>query len=96
MDSKELLKQTLDFYKYKLENNLCTMEDLQSIADLIKKDLDIVGTVEDFAKFCNTSESNIRTIISRHIVEKPKRRVYYKFQSFIQSVSDKLLKSRKK
>ena len=95
MDAKELIQLTLEFYKYKIDNNLCTMEELQSVADMLQRNINIMGTAEDFAKFCDTSESNVRSIINRHVVEKPKRRVYYPFLSFIKNISPKLLKKKR-
>ena len=96
MDVKELINMTLDFYRYKIENNLCTMEELQSVADLLKRNLEIYGTAEDFAKFCDTSESHVRQIISRKVIDRPKRRVYYNFMKFIENIPDKLLKKKQK
>ena len=94
MDAKELVRMTLDFYKYKIENDLCTMEEIESVADMLKRNLNIVGTAEDFAKFCDTSESNVRSIISRKVSDKPKRRVYYNFIQFIRNVPEKLLRKK--
>lgn len=94
MDAKELVNLTLDFYRYKINNNLCTMEEIESVAEMLKKNLDIYGTAEDFAEFCGISQSHVRQIIARNVTDKPKRRVYYKFFSFIKNAPYKLLKKK--
>ena len=49
MDAKELLKETLDFYKYKLDHG-CTMEDIETAARWAAENINALGTAEDFAK----------------------------------------------
>lgn len=94
MDAKETIKQTLEFLLYKVDNDLCTMEELRSISDLVQNSLDVVGTVEDFAKHFDTSESNVRTVINRKVMDKPKRRVFYSFFPFVKNVPSKWLKNK--
>lgn len=94
MDAKKLINQTLDFYKYKINNNLCTMEELESVAKVLSENLNVIGTVEDFAKFCNQSEGNVRHVINRRVIDKPKRRVYYRFLPFIKNVPTKWVKDK--
>lgn len=94
MDAKELINLTLEFYRYKINNDLCTMEELQSVADMLQRNLNVIGTAEDFAKFCDTPESHVRQIISRKVIAKPKRRVYYRFWDFIANIPSKLLKKK--
>lgn len=94
VDAKELINQTLDYYKYKINNDLCTMEEIESVSEMLQKNLNVIGTVEDFSKFCEIPQSHVRTIISRRVFDKPKRRVYYRFLPFIKNVSPKLLKKK--
>lgn len=94
MDAKKLINQTLDFYKYKINNNLCTMEELESVAKVLSENLNVIGTVDDFAKFCNQSEGNVRHVINRKVLDKPKRRVYYRFLPFIKNVPTKWVKDK--
>ena len=91
MDAKTLVNLTLDFWKYKLNHNACTMEEIESLSKAMQKELNVLGTAEDFAKFCEQSENNVRKVINRKVVDKPKRRVYYKFLSFIKNIPDKWL-----
>ena len=94
MDAKELIRQTLDFWRYKLDNDLCTMEELESVSKMMQNNLKVLGTVEDFAKFCDKPEQYVRNTISRRVNDKPKRRVYYRFFSFIKNIPDKWLKDK--
>ena len=95
MDEKETILQTLDFLKYQIINNLCTMEEVRSATELLQNSLDIKGTVEDFAKYLDKPESSVRNVISRKVLDKPKRRVYYRFFPFIKSIPLKWLSDKK-
>ena len=91
MDAKDLIQQTLDYWRYKLDHNLCTMEEIDSIARMMENNLRITGTVEDFAKFCGKPEQAVRNVISRKVLDKPRRRVYYNFFPFLKNIPDKWL-----
>lgn len=83
MDAKTYLSEILAYYKHKVDNNLCTMEEIESVSKTIQQNMEIYGTVEDIAKFYDVPETNVRSNINRCIIEKPKRRVYYRFLSFM-------------
>ena len=83
MDAKKELLEILGYYRYKIDNNLCTPEEIESANKLLQENLDVYGTVEDFAKFYNVSETQVRSAINRKLIDKPKRRVYYRFLSFL-------------
>lgn len=57
------------------------------------ENLELYGTIEDMAKFYNVPESKVRNTINRKMIEKPKRRVYYRFLSFLKIVPEKWRKS---
>lgn len=82
MDAKQTLKEAFQFGIYKLDNNLCTPEEIESLSRTAMKNLDMQASVEDLAKFYGVPESKIRNTINRKMLEKPKRRVYYRFLSF--------------
>ena len=94
MDAKNLIRQTLDYWRYKLDHDLCTMEELDSIARMMENSLRVMGTAEDFAKYCGKTEQAVRNVISRKVLDKPKRRVYYRFFPFIKNIPDKWLKDK--
>jgi len=58
------------------------------------ENLNVIGTVEDFAKYCEKPEVEVRKVINRKVLDKPKRRVYYRFIPFIRSIPNKWLKDR--
>lgn len=68
--------------KYKVENDLLSIEDIDSIVKAIKLDLKIVATCDDMALFYGQTTGNVRSLISRRMIQKPQRRVYYSFNAF--------------
>ena len=86
MDAKNEILEVLEFWKYKVANNLCTPEEMESLSKMLQENMDMYGTVEDFAKFFDVSETQIRTTINRKMIDKPKRRVYYRFMSFLKII----------
>lgn len=83
MDAKKELLEIIDYYRYKINNNLCTPEEMRSASQLLQENLDMYGTVEDFSKFFGVTETQVRSAINRKLIDKPKRRVYYRFLSFL-------------
>ena len=86
MDAKNEILEVLEFWKYKVTNNLCTPEEMESLSKMLQENMDMYGTVEDLAKFFDVSEAQIRTTINRKMIDKPKRRVYYRFMSFLKII----------
>ena len=80
--SKQILLEFLDFLKYKVENDLLTMEDVEAIKRAFESSVTIRGTIDDFANFYGQSQKNVTMVIHRRMVEKPIRRVYYPFCAF--------------
>lgn len=89
LNPKTYLAEILDYCKYKLDNNLCTMEEMNSLAKTIQENMEIQGTISDFAKFYDVPETTIRTNIFRKMFAKPKRKVLYPFNKFVQIVPEK-------
>ena len=97
MDAKSILSDILAYYKYKIDNNLCTSEEMESACKVLQENMEVYGTIGDFAKFYNTSEGNIRATISRKLLAKPKRLLLYPFHKFMKVVPEKTReKSRKR
>ena len=86
---KKFLSDTLRYYQYKLDNNLCTMEEMESVAKALESNITLYGTIEDFAKFYDVSEGNVRSTINRKLAAKPKRKVFYPFHKFSKIVPEK-------
>jgi hypothetical protein len=80
--NKQILLEFIDFLRFKIENDLLTMEDVESIKYFFESSVIIRGTAEDFAKFYCKSQYDVRNVIHRRMIEKPIRRVYYSFGEF--------------
>lgn len=90
---KNNLSEIIGYIKYKIDNNLCTPEEMESVRKMAIENLELYGTIEDMAKFYGVPESKVRNTINRKMLEKPKRRVYYRFLSFMKIVPEKWRKS---
>ena len=90
---KNNLSEIIGYIKYKVDNNLCTPEEIESVSRMAMENLELYGTIEDMAKFYNVPESKVRNTINRKMIDKPKRRVYYRFLSFLKIVPEKWRKS---
>lgn len=86
---KNNLSEVIGFIKYKVDNDLCTPEEIESVARMVQENLELYSTVEDLAKFYGVPETKIRNTINRKMLEKPKRRVYYRFLSFMMIAPEK-------
>lgn len=89
MDAKQILSEMLAYYKYKVDNNLCTMAEIESAQKALTENMEIYGTIEDLAKFYGVSPGNVRATISRKLLAKPLRRVFYPFHKFLKIVPTK-------
>ena len=90
---KHNLSEIIGFIKYKVDNDLCTPEEIEAVSKMAMDNLKLYGTIEDLAKFYDVPESKVRNTINRKMIEKPKRRVYYRFLSFMKIVPAKWRKS---
>ena len=79
---KRVLSEFLSFLKYKVDNDLLTMEEVESMARAIEENLTILGTADDFARFYGKPRTNISSAIHNGMLEKPVRRVFYSFKAF--------------
>jgi len=93
MGAKEVLSEILEYYKYKVDNNLCTMEEMESAKKALEENMEIYGTVEDIADFYKKTPNNVRVTITRNMFAKPKRKVLYPFHVFRKIVSGKWRKN---
>ena len=87
--AKRLLSEFLSFLLYKIDNDLLTMEEMDSLSKTVETNLRLIGTVDDFAKFYDQPRTNISSVIHRKLLDKPKRRVFYSFNSFRRIIPNK-------
>lgn len=95
MGAKEVLSEILAYYKYKVDNNLCTMEEMESAKKALEESMEIYGTIDDIADFYGKTPGNVRVAINRKMIAKPKRKLLYPFHEFVKIVSDKWRKTKK-
>ena len=89
MDANKLLSEILGFYKYKVDNNLCTMDEMNDAIKALENNMEIHGTISDFANFYGVSESNVRASIARKLIAKPKRVLLYPFHKFVKIIPER-------
>lgn len=82
IDAKKNLLEILDYYKFKVKNNGCTLSEMNATINALESNMDIDGTISDFAKFYGVPEHKIRNNISRKLLAKPKRVLLYPFHKF--------------
>lgn len=86
---KRVLSEFLSFLKYKVDNDLLTMEEVESMARVVEENLHVLGTADDLARFYGQPRTNVSSVINRGMIEKPRRRVYYSFNAFRKIVPPK-------
>lgn len=89
VDPTTYLVEILDYYKYKLVNGKCSLSEIESVTKAIEENMEIDGTISDFAQFFGVPEVNVRATISRRLISKPKRKVTYPFHKLLRVVPDK-------
>lgn len=94
MNAKEILSEVLGMYKYKVDHNLCTLEEMEKAVRTMECDMDLDATISDIAKWFDKPEVNVRVSINRNIMPKPKRKVYYSFKHFLKIVPKTWLKTK--
>lgn len=94
MKGDEYLKEILRFYLFKLDDGGCGMEEVDSLTKILEQNMELSGTISDFAKFYGVPESNVRVVIHRNMLETPKRRVHYSFNKFLKAVPEKWITSK--
>ena len=87
IDIKKELRAILRYYDQRLDS--CTMQEVRSVYRTLVQNMEIEGTITDFAEFYGVSEGNVRSTINRKLAAKPKRKVFYPFHKFSKIVPEK-------
>lgn len=90
---KRVILEVLDYLRYQVENDRCTPSEIRSFGKMIEDNLDIECTTQDIAERYNQSPSNVRNVLTRNFMPKPKRRVYYSFSKFIKFIPKRWVRS---
>ena len=83
---KEILCEFLDFVKFKVQSDRLTADEVASLVGTVVEGCDLYSTAEELARFYDQSEHNVRCVINRRLLAKPRRRVYYPFSAFAKVV----------
>lgn len=81
--AKKILSDFLGFLKYKVDNDKLTLEEEQAFARFIEENIPLTATTDDIAQYYGQTPVNVRAVISRKMLDKPKRRVTYPFLKFL-------------
>lgn len=79
---KKLLLDFLDFLRFKVENGELTADEIESLVQAVLKQSDVYATAEELSRFYKQSIQNIRCVISRKLIKRPRRKVYYPLREF--------------
>lgn len=82
MDTKEILLEILDYYTKKVKTNQCTISEMDSVVKTLENNMEISGTMDDFAQFYNKSKTAVHSVIKRYMIPTPTRKVLYPFHVF--------------
>lgn len=75
--------EILRFIIWQITEGKMTAEELESFQRIMREKLIVTASINDIACHCGQSESNVRNVINRHLIEKPHRTVMYNFLSFL-------------
>lgn len=79
---KRIVLEFLDYLSFKVRTDSLTMEETDSLARTFMENISLTGTIDDLADFYNQSRENVKVVINRKLLSKPKRRVFYSFNAF--------------
>ena len=88
---KKILSDFLGFLKYKVDNDLLTLEEEQAMMNIVENGLHLSATAKDIAEYFNKSRESVRAVICRGVLSKPKRAVLHDFVDFCKAAPKKWL-----
>ena len=81
LNLKEEIRAILRYYDKRLDD--CTMRELKSTYRMFAENMELDGTIDDFAEFYDKSKDAVNGVIKRRMIQKPKRNVVlYQFHIF--------------
>lgn len=83
---KGVVLEILDYLRWQVANDRCTHEELRAIYCLLTERIGAEATAEDIGEYYCRSAANVKNVISRNAMPKPKRRVYHNFAAFLKCV----------
>lgn len=83
---REVLCDCLGIISQKVRNGSITITDIRTLTDALFSGSEIDASVKEVAGYYGQSETNVRSLIKRKILSKPKRKVYYNFTEICRKV----------
>lgn len=91
--SEEILCELLQFLQYKVRNKRLSVSDAEAIRRIFDG-VEISGTADDFAQYFKQNPVNVRSVICRKYIGKPRRAVLYSFKQFLRLIPPSWVASR--
>ena len=83
MSVKSTLIEILEYYLQRLKSDSCTMEEMDDALRVLEQNMELHGTIADFAKFYGKSYDAVNGVIKRRMIAKPKKNLtLYSFSIF--------------
>lgn len=79
---KKIILDFLDYLSFKVRSDSLTMEEVDSISRVFMENIALSGTIDDLAGYYGQSKENVKVVINRKLLGKPRRRVFYSFNAF--------------
>lgn len=83
---RDVICDCLGMISHKVRNGSVTLTDIRTMFDTLCSGLGIDASIREVAGYYNKPEVNVRSIIKRKVLSKPKRRVYYNFTEICRKV----------
>lgn len=83
---RKVLCDCLGMVERKIKNGTVTIGDVRAMFDALNSGVGIDASVKEIAGYYGKSEVNVRSVIKRKLISKPKRKVYYNFSELCRKV----------
>lgn len=95
MDCKKILIEILQYYQKKVDEDMCTMEEISAVTKILEENLKVYGTLDDLSEFYGKSKDAVSGVIKRNLLAKPKKNItLYPFHAFQKVIPKSWRKSR--
>lgn len=83
MNAKDTLIEILEYYIHRLKSGGCTMEEIDDALRVVEQNMEIDGSISDFAEFYGKTYEAVNGVIKRRMIAKPKKNLtLYSFSAF--------------
>ena len=87
--TKSILAEFFRFLAFKVEHDGFTLEEEQALLNFFQNSIQVSATADEIANYYGRSPGAVRSVISRKMLSKPKRRVLHNFNEFRMVVPEK-------